>query len=329
MPLTACFLARAAMVIAAAILAMPMAHAQKYPSKPITLYVPFTAGGGSDLLARSVTQRVGERIGQTFVIENRPGAGTTIAANAVARAAADGYTLMQGTSSTMAINVSMFKSLAYQPLEDLVPVAFVARSPFFLVVNPSSPVKSVKDLIALAKEKPKGLNFGSGGLGSMHHLSTELLMSLTGTEMTHVMYKGTPPALLDLLAGRLDVLFGDATTTLPQIRQGRVRALGVTTAKRSPAAPDVPTVEEAGVPGFETASWHMIVAPKGTPPEIIALLNREVREVFKDEKLVKELTERGVGPVVTGPPQELEAFVKNEIKRWSEINKRAGIAGTL
>lgn len=319
----------AAVAAVAVALAAAPAQAQKYPAKPITLLVPFAAGGGSDLLARSVVQRLEQRIGQPFVIENRPGAGTTIAAMAVARAAADGYTLMQATSSTMAINVSLFKKLGYQPLKDLVPVALLSQSPFFLVVSPSFPAKSVKELVALAKEKPDGLTYGSSGPGSMYHLSTELMLSLTGTTMGHARYKGTPPALVDLLGGRIQVLFGDATTLLPQIRQGKVRALGVSTAKRSPAAPDIPTLAEAGVPGFETASWQMFVAPTGTPPEVIALLNREIREVFKDPKLIEELSERGMGPEVSGTPAELEAFVKREIERWSEITKRADVAGSL
>ena len=323
--LVACLSAVAAIAIAAA----APGQAQTYPSKPITLLVPFGAGGGSDLLARSVAQRLEERLGQPFIIENRPGAGTTIAAMALARAKPDGYTLMQGTSSTMAINLSLFKRLDYQPLKDIVPVALLSESPFFLVVSPSSPAKSVKELIALAKEKPDGLTYGSSGPGSMHHLSTSLMLGLTDTSMVHARYKGTPPALVDLLGGRIQVLFGDATTLLPQIKQGKVRALAVSTAKRSPAAPDVPTMAEAGVPGFETASWQMILAPAGTPPVVIARLNREIREIFNDPKLVEELSERGMGPMVSPPPTQLNAFVKREIKRWGEITERAGVAGSM
>ena len=193
------------------------------------------------------------------------------------RAAPDGYTLMQATSSTMAINVTMQKKMPYEPLKDLVPVALLSSSPFFLVVNKDLPVKSVADLIALAKAKPNSLNYGSGGPGSMHHLSTELFESLAGIKMTHVPYKATPPAMNDLIAGNIQVLFGDTTSVLPFIQQGTVRALGVTTAKRSPAAPDVPAVAET-VPGFESASWQMLVAPGATPPEVIALLNREVHD---------------------------------------------------
>lgn len=309
-----------------AALALP-AQAQQYPSRPVTIVVPFAAGGGSDLLARLVAQKLEERLGRPFIIENKPGAGTTIAAMQVARAAPDGYTLMQGTSSTMAINVTMNKKLPYTPLKDLVPVALLSSSPFFLVVSADSPLKSVADVIAAAKANPKGLNYGSGGPGSMHHLSSELLQSLAGIEMTHVPYKATPPAMNDLIAGHIQLMFGDTTSTLPMIQQGKLRGLAVTTARRSPAAPDVPTVAET-VPGFESASWQMLLAPGATPPDVIALLNREVHAVFSDPAVIQELTRRGIGPAVTGPPDEVTAFVKKEIVRWSDVVRKAGLEGS-
>jgi tripartite-type tricarboxylate transporter receptor subunit TctC len=313
--------------LAATILGAHLAKADDYPTRPVTIMVPFAAGGGSDLLARLVGQHLERRLGKPIVIENRPGAGTTIAALATVRAAPDGYTLMQATSTTMAIAVSMHKKLAYQPLKDLVPVALYSSSPFFLVVRADSPIKSVKDLIDAAKAKPNGFNYGSSGPGSMHHLSTELFQSLTGTKMTHVPYKATPPAMNDLIAGHIQVLFGDSTSTLPMIRQGKVRALGVTTVKRSPAAADVPALAEI-VPGFESASWQMLVAPGATPPEVIARLNREVHTIFSDPAVIQELHRRGVGPVVTGPPEEVREFVKKEIERWSAIVRRAGLEGS-
>jgi tripartite-type tricarboxylate transporter receptor subunit TctC len=315
--------------LALAAVATPPAQSQSYPSRPVTVMVPFAAGGGTDLLARVVTQHLGERLGKPFVIENRPGAGTTIAAMATVRAAADGYTLMQATSSTMAINVTMYKQLPYEPLKDLTPVALLSVSPFILVVHNSFPAKSVQELIALAKTKPDGLNYGSGGLGSMHHLSTELLMNLTGMRMTHVPYRATPPAMNDLLAGQIQVLFGDTTSVLPLVQQGQVRALAVSTPYRSDALPDVPTVVEAGVPGFESASWQMLVAPGATPADIVARLNAEVRAIFSEAAVKQELSRRGVGPMVTGPPDELQRFVKSEIVRWGEIVQRAGVAGSL
>jgi tripartite-type tricarboxylate transporter receptor subunit TctC len=289
--------------------------------------VPFAAGGGSDLLARLVTQKLEARLGKPFIVENRPGAGTTLAAMQVVRAAPDGYTLMQGTSSTMAINVTMNKKLPYEPLKDLVPIALLSSSPFFLVVAADSPLKTVADVIAAAKAKPNGLNYGSGGPGSMHHLSTELLQSLTGIQMTHVPYKATPPAMNDLIAGHIQLLFGDTTSTLPMIQQGKVRGIAVTTAKRSPAAPDVPAVAET-VPGFESASWQMLLAPGGTSPEVIALLNREVHAIFSDPAVIAELTRRGVGPALTGPPTVVTEFVKKEIVRWGDVVRRAGLEGS-
>jgi tripartite-type tricarboxylate transporter receptor subunit TctC len=318
---------RAAALASLVLLAAAPAQAQQYPSRPVTIVVPFAAGGGSDLLARLVAQQLEQKLGKPFIIENRPGAATTLAAMQVVRATPDGLTLMQATSSTMAINVSMSKKMPYEPLKDLVPVALLSSSPFFLVVNNDSPVKTVAELIALAKAKPNGLNYGSGGPGSMHHLSTELLQSLAGIQMTHVPYKATPPAMNDLIAGHIQVLFGDTTSTLPFIKQGAVRALGVTTVKRSPAAPDVPAVAET-VPGFESASWQMLVAPAGTPPEVVALLNREVHAIFSDPAVIQELTGRGIGPALTGTPAQVQDFVKQEIVRWSDVVRRAGLEGS-
>jgi tripartite-type tricarboxylate transporter receptor subunit TctC len=312
----------------AAVLAAAPAQAEDYPSHPVTIMVPFAAGGGSDLLARLVAQHLEQKLGKPFIIENRPGAGTTIAAMATVRAAPDGYTLMQGTSSTMAINVTMYKKLAYEPLKDLIPVALLSASPFILVVSASSPVKTLADLIKLAKEKPNSLNYGSGGPGSMHHLSTELLLSLTGTKMTHVPYKATPPAMNDLLGGNIQVLFGDTTSVLPLVKQGKVRALAVSTTYRSEELPDVPSVAET-IPGFDTASWQMLVAPGKTPPDIVAKLNRTVHEIFSEPAVKTELIRRGVGPKVTGSPAELQTWVKSEIVRWGNIVRQAGVAGRL
>jgi tripartite-type tricarboxylate transporter receptor subunit TctC len=221
----------------------------------------------------------------------------------------------------------MQKKMAYEPLKDLVPVALLSSSPFFLVVSKDSPFHSVADLVAAAKAKPDGLNYGSGGPGSMHHLSTELFQSLTGIHMTHVPYKATPPAMNDLLGGTIQVLFGDTTSTLPFIKQGTVRALAVTTTKRSPAAPDVPAMAET-VPGYESASWQMLVAPGATPPDVIALLNREVHAIFSDAATIHELERRGVGPALTGNPAEVREFVKKEIVRWSDVVRRAGLEGS-
>ncbi len=316
-----------AALIALLVVAAAPAGAQQYPSRPVTIVVPFAAGGGSDLLARLVAQKLEEKLGKPFIIENRPGAGTTLAAMQAVRSTPDGYTLMQATSTTMAINVTMSKKMPYEPLKDLVPVALLSSSPFFLVVKSDSPVKTIADLIALAKSKPNGLNYGSGGPGSMHHLSTELLQSMAGIEMTHVPYKATPPAMNDLLAGHIQVLFGDTTSVLPMIQQGTVRGVAVTTIKRSPAAPDIPAVAET-LPGYESASWQMLVAPGATPPEVIALLNREVHTIFSNPAVIAELERRGIGPALTGTPDEVRDFVKKEIVRWGDVVRRAGLEGS-
>jgi tripartite-type tricarboxylate transporter receptor subunit TctC len=315
-------------VAALALFAAAPAQSQSYPTRPVTIVVPLGAGGGSDLLARLVAQKLERRLGKPFVIENRPGGGTTIAAGLVARASPDGYTLLQATSTTMAVNVTLAKKPAYDPVRDFAPVALLTASPFVLTVSADSPVKSVADLIALAKARPGELNYGSAGPGSMHHLSTELMLSITGTRMQHVPYKATPPALTDLMAGRLQVLFGDGPSVVPQIREGKLRALAVSTAKRSPATPDVPTMQEAGIAGFESAAWQMIVAPAGTPADIVTLLNKEVGAIFSERDVIEELTNRGMGPQVTGTPAELRDFVRSEIERWSPIVRRAGVAGT-
>jgi tripartite-type tricarboxylate transporter receptor subunit TctC len=305
-----------------------IAQPEPYPARPVTYVVPFAAGGGSDLLARLVALRLEKGFGKPFVIENRPGGGTTIGALAVVRSKPDGYTLLQATSTTMAIAVTLSKKLAYDPSKDLVPVALLTASPFVLTVSADSPAKSVADLIALAKAKPGELNYGSAGPGSMHHLSTELMLSLTGTRMQHIPYKATPPALADLMAGRLQVLFGDGPTVVPLVQQGKLRPLAVSTAVRSPVQPDVPTMQEAGIAGFESASWQMIVAPAGTPADIVSLLNKQVRTIFSDPAVTKELGNRGMGPQVTGSPEELQKFVKSEIARWAPIVERAGVART-
>lgn len=294
------------------------AAAQTYPARPVTVLVPFAAGGGSDLLARLVTQKLEERLGKPFIIENRPGAGTMIAAMAAVRAAPDGYTLMQATSSTMAINVTMYKNLQYEPLKDLTPVALLSKSPFFLVVRADSPVKSLADLIALARAKPDSLNYGSGGLGSMHHLSTELLLSLTGTRMTHVPYKATPPAMNDLLAGTIQVIFGDTTSLLPMMQQGTVRALAVSTLERSEAAPEVPTVAEAGVPGFEGGGFLGLVAPAGTPRAAVDAINAAANKAMQALEIRSRVIDLAAVPV-GGTPEQFGEFLRTDVAKWAKV----------
>ena len=255
-------------------LAAPPARAQDYPTRPITIVVPFTPGGTTDILARMIGQRLEARLGKSFVIENKPGAGSVIGANAVAKAVPDGYTLLMATSTSMAVDVTLYKNLPYNPASDLIPLALVARTPFVLVVNPSLPVRSVQDLIKLAKDRPGQLSYASAGPGTPHHLYAELLKSMTGIEMAHVPYRGSQPSLNDVVAGHVQLMFVDVAPAVGMLRAGKIRPLGVSTAKRVAAFPEIPPLAEAGLPGFDVASWQMIAAPAKTPRNHAGLARR-------------------------------------------------------
>ena len=300
--------------------------AQDYPTHSVTILVPFAPGGGTDLIARAVGHKLEQRLGETFVVENRPGAGTTIAAAATAKAAPDGYTLMQATSGTMAMNPTIFKKLPYQPGKDLVPVALVAGVPFVLVVNPSLPVNSIADLVKVAKQRQ--LNYGSGGVGTFHHLNAELLSSMLGIKMTHVPYKGSAPAMTDLVAGTIQVLFVDIGPSIQLIRAGKARALGITSAQRVAAAPEIPPLAQVGVPGFDTTAWQMLVAPGNTPRPVLEKLNVEVNAAVQTEEITKQFVTVGLVPIGKGSLDELDAFVKSETVRWAKVIRNAGLAGT-
>lgn len=315
-----------ALALVPALSGMDRAVAQDYPTRSTTILVPFAAGGGTDLIARTVAQKLEQRLGKSFVIENRPGAGTTIAAAAAAKAEGDGYTLMQATSGTMAMNPTIFKSLPYEPNKDLVPVALVAGVPFILAVNANLPVKSVADLVKLAKERK--LTYGSGGVGAFHHLNSELFSSMTGIKMTHVPYKGSVPAMTDLVSGQIDVLFVDIGPSIELIRAGKARALGISSAKRAEATPEIPPLAEAGLPGFDTTAWQMLVAPGGTPKPIIARLNAEVNAIVQSDEVTKGFVKTGIVPIGKGSPDELAAYVKSEQARWTPVIRNAGLAGT-
>jgi tripartite-type tricarboxylate transporter receptor subunit TctC len=318
-------------VVAAALLvaATSAAPAQTYPTRPVTFLSPYAAGGGIDLLARLLASRLEQRLGRPFVVEDKPGSATAIAAAATARAAPDGYTILLATSTTMAINVAMYKHLAYDPARDLVPVALVSHSPFVLVVNPDLPVHSVAELIAYAKQHPGELNYGSSGIGSFHHLSAEMLAKAASIQMTHIPYKATPPALNDVVAGRVHLMFGDVTSTLPLVFGGKLRALGVSTAQRVASAPDIPPLAEVGLPGFDSSSWQMVVAPAATPQPIIEVLNRTFHDILAEPAIRTELGRRGTIPVATDPPDKLRQFLRAEIVRWGELVAQAGIAGSM
>ena len=301
-------------------------RAEDYPDRQVNFIVPFAPGGGTDILGRLFGQKLSDRFGKPFVIENRPGAGTVTAAVQVAKSAPDGYTIMMATSGTMAMNPTLYKKLPYEPGKDLVLVALVCNVPFVLVVNPELPVHSVADLVKLAKERP--LSYGSGGAGAFHHLMGELFKTTLGIPMTHVPYKGTLPALNDVIAGHIQLMFSDLAPAYPLIQAGKVRALGVTTAQRVPAAPELPPLAEVGVPGFDWAAWQSVAAPGGTPKEIIAKLNGALNAAIAEPEVTKQLIGLQFIPVGKGSPEKLDAFVKSETVRWAKVLQQAGVAGS-
>ena len=316
-----------ALIAVTALIACPReVAAQDYSTRSVTILVPFAAGGGTDILARAVAQRLEQRLGKPFVIENRVGAGTVLAAGAAAKATPDGYTLMQATSGTLAMNGTIFKSLPYDPAKDLIPVALVAAVPFVLLVNADLPVRSVADLVKLAKEKPLG--YGSGGPGAFHHLNTELFSTMTGIKMSHVPYRGSAPALIDLVAGHIQVLFTDLAPAIELVRSNKVRVLGITTAEPAAAAADIPPLAKAGLPGYDTAAWQMLVAPAGTPKPILTKLNAEVNALVNTAEVKKQFIDLGLIPIGKGNLEELEAYTKSEVTRWNKVINDAGIAGT-
>jgi len=303
------------------------ARAQAYPTRPVTIVVPYTAGGSTEILTRIIAQNLTPRLGQTVIVENRPGAGTVIGASYVAKAEPDGHTLLMVTPTPMAINVRVHKELPYDPVRDFVPLVMVAAAPFVLIVNPELPVHSVKELIAYAKERPGKLSYGSGGVGAPHHLYAELFKSMTGIQLTHVPYKGSVPALNDVLAGHIELMFCDVPPAAGFIQAGKVRALGVTTKARLAAYPDIAPINES-VPGFEVAGWFMVVAPAKTPPAVVDKLHTEMKNVLATAALKEQIAKLSLLPLATPSIDEMKAFVKSEIVRWGKVVEAAGIAGT-
>jgi tripartite-type tricarboxylate transporter receptor subunit TctC len=322
------------MVVAlTALMAMlPEARAEDYPTHNVTILVPFAPGGGTDLLARAYAQVLEKAYGKTFVIENRPGGGTTIAATATANATPDGYTLMQGTSGTMAMNPTIFKHLSYEPLKTLVPVSLIAGTPFVLTVNPDLPVNSVADLVALAKKRDaegKPLTYGSGGVGAFHHLCAALFSSLTGIKMTHVPYRGSQPSTMALISGQIDVLFVDLGPMLPQIRAGKARALGITSDKPFPTAPEIKPLAEAGLPSWpNTVAWQALLAPGGTPRPILEKLNKDVNAAVHSPEMRTPLETLGMIGLGDKSLEQFDDYVKSETVRWAKIIENASLAGT-
>ena len=320
--------ALAALTALLALVATPPVRAQDYPTRPVTLVVPYTPGGSTEILARIIGQKLGARLGQAVVVEMKPGAGTVIGATAVAQAPPDGYTLLMATPTPLAINVTVHKTLPYDPAKDFMPLAMVASAPFLLLVNPALPVHSVKELIAYAKANPGKLSYGSGGVGAPHHLYMELFKSMTGTQMTHVPYKGSLPALNDVVGGHIQLMFCDIPPAAGMIAAGKVRVIGVSTGERVPSYPDVLTVAEAGVPGFAVAGWFMIVAPAQTPPAIVDKLHKALIAVMNEPDVKARIDQLSLVSLPTPSMADMQAYVKSEIARWGKIVQQAGIAGT-
>jgi tripartite-type tricarboxylate transporter receptor subunit TctC len=304
------------------------ATAQEFPTRQITLIAPWPAGGAIDALCRALAPGLTDRLGKPVVIENRPGAGSVIGTAAVAKAAPDGYTLVMAGSGSLAISATLYKKLPYDPTRDFAPIALIGKIPFVLVVNPSLPVHSVADLIAYGKANPGKLSYASGGPGSPHHLYAEMLKSLTGIDMAHVPYKGSALALTDVVGGHVPLMFSDTVPSLPLIREGKVRALGVSSATRLPSAPEIPPIAEVGVPGFDVAGWGMIVAPAGTADDVVRRLNTDLLKVLGASEVQQQIIRLGMVPAPPAPPAGLQDYITSEMARWGKVVQQAGLAGT-
>jgi tripartite-type tricarboxylate transporter receptor subunit TctC len=298
------------------------ANAQSYPGKPIRAVIPFPPGGAADALLRPLAPKLGDLLGQQVVVDPRPGANGNIAAEIVAHAPADGYTLLFGNSS-LPISVTLYDKLPYDVTKDFTPISLVAFTPSVLVVHPSLPVRSVKDLIALAKKQPGKLNFASGGVGNTMHLAAELLDTMAGIRMTHVPYKGAGPAIVDVLAGQCDLVFVNIAPVLGYIRAGRVVAIAVTSAKRSAVLPDVPTVAESGMPGYESTTWYGFLGPAGLPKDIVAKLNSAIVAAVGTKEMRDRYVALGSDPE-TSTPEQFAAYLRNDIVSWSKVVKASG-----
>jgi len=318
MPLMRHFAALLALAIAATIGALPC-KADDYPSRPVRIIVPFGAGGPTDVYTRAIAEELRKALHQTFVMENKPGAGTTIGTDYVAKAAPDGYTLLM-VSGTQTVNETLYTKKSYHLMHDLVPIAPLIDSDLVLVVHPSVPAKSVKELLALARAKPGTLNFGSSGPGSNYHMAAELLKHLTGINIVHVPYKGSTGMRTDILSGQIQMLFDSVPTMAPLIKAGKVRALGTSGVKRSPILPDVPTLAEAGVPGFQATLWVGFMAPAGTPQPIVDKLNAEITKIVSRPDIKAAWQKQGAEPVTMTQPQ-FKAFMDAQIAKWADVIK--------
>ncbi len=301
------------------------AHAQQtsYPNRPVRVVVPFPPGGLNDVVVRVISQKLGENLGQSIIIENRGGATGTIGTAAVAKATADGYTLLSSGSTTAAVAPHLYSKLPYDQTKDLVGVGRIGAVSSIVLLHPSVPATTMGELIALMKAKPGTINFGSGGSGGSQHIGAELLKTLTGVQMTHVPYKGGGPAMIDLVAGQIAMMIEPMPTALPQMRAGKVKALAVTTPKRSSAIPDLPTVAEAGVPGYDLTIWLGFFAPAGTPREVIEKVNAALADVLRSPEMRDRLAQQGVDPIIDSP-EEFSAYVNGELARWGKVVRDSG-----
>lgn len=318
------FLWIVAWVLCAAILAGNEAGAQQYPSKPIRLIVPFTPGGTTDILSRILGQKLSNELGVQVVIDNRPGAAGNIGAELAAKSTPDGYTLLMGPSGTLAVNPSLYIKLPFDPIRDFAPVSLVALVPSMLVVNPSLPVRSVKELIEYAKARPGKLNYGSSGAGGQPFLAVEYLKLMADLDIVEIRYKGGAPLTTDLIAGETALTITGIPTLLPHVKSGKLRALAVSSAKRSAAVPELPTISEAGLPGYDATAWYGVLAPAKTPKEIIGKLNAAINKSMKEPDVAERLAAEGI-ETVGSTPEELAAFIKSETERWAKVMKAAGV----
>lgn len=300
-----------------------LASAQDFPVKPLRLVVGSTPGGGTDISARLIAPKMSEQFGHQVVVENRPGATTTIGVNHVVRSAPDGYTMLMGVSS-LAINPHILKNVPYDALKDLAPISQVLVAPNIVVAHPSLPARTVKELVALARARPGELDFAAGGAGSSQHLAIELFLYMTGTRMMHVPYKGQGMALIDVVAGQVPLMMANVISALPHVRTGRLRALGVTGPRRAAVAPDIPTIAEAGVPGYEVLQWYGILAPAKTPREIIARLNAAVVHAVRDARIRERISGDG-GEPVGNTPEQFNAILRADYQKWGDVIRKAGI----
>jgi tripartite-type tricarboxylate transporter receptor subunit TctC len=300
------------------------AQTARYPERPVKMFVGFSAGGGTDVAARIMAQKLTEALGQSVVVENRPGASGMIAAETVAKSAADGYTLMMGSQTTLAVAPTLYRKFSVDAARDFAGVAMAGVSPLVLVVHPAVPAQSVQDLIALAKSKPGTINFGSGGLGTTPHMAGELFSIQAGARMVHVAYRGEAPAINDLLGGQLHLIFANLSAVIGNVRAGSLRALAVTSAQRAPSAPEIPTIAEAALPGFDAATWFALVAPAASPREVVLRLNAEITKLVAQPDTQQRFADLGMW-IAAGTPDALDGYIRSEIGKWSKVIRDADI----